>query len=270
MKLPTKLAFHVHVECIKLKPDNLNVSSARTFLDELVSLLDLELAQHLIVKNVVQLVNTSTLTPVFADRVATDSSNPTKAHSIAKFAAWVKPQDQQKPNQDQSAEMNALQVCNLALMVNANHAQEVHIALKESNQHVTLVPWDVQHRKLAQQLLKNVHCQFAHQELISMLPSMFVLNVAKASTSPSHNRLRAFPAHQIIAPRTLPPLQRLNVLIHAKLPLKVTNTVMPMLIVYSFLKLLTSSVNANQDSMELELNAQVKKIISLIRFYFKF
>ena len=100
--------------------------------------MDLELDLLAIVKNVAQLANISTQKLVFAVHVAMDSSNPMKVHSNVKFAAWVKPQDQLKPNQEPNVVTSAHQECNWEPMENANHAHVELTALKEFNQLVKL------------------------------------------------------------------------------------------------------------------------------------
>lgn len=134
MKLQIKLAHIAHVDSINLKLDKLNAQNAPTSQVALVLQLEMELDQHLIVKNVVQLENISTLILVFAVLVVMDSSNQTKVHSHVTFVGWAKQQDQQKQNRVLSVAMNVHQECNLVLMENANHVQEAHSDLKEFNQ----------------------------------------------------------------------------------------------------------------------------------------
>lgn len=246
------------MELINLKLVKHNAQNARTSPEELVLQSAQVLAQRVTAKNVARLANILTQTPVSVDHVDTVSSSPTKVHSTAISADWVKQRDQPRLSQEVNAVTNARQECSLELMESVNLAQEELIAPKAFNQHVKLVPWDAPHQRSAQPPSKNAHCQFAHQEPTLMQQSTFALNAVKASINQSHNKLLAFPAHQTTAPRTLPPHQRLNAQTLAKLPLRVINIVIQMLIAFSFLKPPTSSVNVNLASTELARHAWVR------------
>lgn len=262
MKLLTRLVCHAHEELINPKPVKLNARNVQTFPEELASQSDLELVQQVTAKNVVHLVNISTQTLDFVDHADMDSSNRTRDLSNVKFADLGKQRDRPKLSQELSAVMSVHQECNLELMVNVSHVREERIALKEFSQRVKLVRLEEQHLKLDQQLLKNVHCQFAHQELILTQQSMFASSAVKVSINPTLNKHHVFPAHQTTALRTLPPHQRLNAQILVKLPPKAANTAIQMLIAFLSPKLQTSNVNVNQDSMEPARLAWVRNIVS--------
>ena len=96
---------------------------------------------------------------------------------------------------------------------------------------------------------------------------MSVLNAVKASINPNLNKPPAYPAHQIIAPRTLPQPQKLNVQIHVKvLPPKDINIAIPTPTAFSFQRLQTLNVNVSQVLMEQAHNAQVKALNYFINF----
>jgi hypothetical protein len=139
MNLQTRPACHVHVELINRKLDKLNALNVPTFPGELESQSDQAHVQLVTVRNVAQLANISTRKLVSADHAVTDSFNPMKAHSTAKFADLDKRQDQLKRNRVENAAMNAHQECNLELMANVSHVHEELSAPREFNQHVTHV-----------------------------------------------------------------------------------------------------------------------------------
>lgn len=223
----------------------------------LVSQLEVELDLLANVKNVAHLENISTMRLASVDHAVMDSSNQMKVHLLVKFAVLVKQLDQLKLNRVLSAVMNVFQACNLELTENASHVHVALIELKEFNQLVSHVHSEERHLKLAHQLLKNVHCQFVHPEIISMRQLMSVLNAVKDIINPSHNKPLAYHAHQIIALKILPQPQRLNVQIHAKVPPRVINTAMLMLIVFSYQRLQTLNASVSQALMELEFIVQV-------------
>jgi hypothetical protein len=220
----------------------------------------MELDQLANVKNAVHQENILIMKQASVDHAVMDSSNQTKVHSHAKFADLDKQLDQLKQNHDLNVAMNVHQVCNWELMENVSHVQEELTALKACNQHVNRVHWEEQHLKSAHQPLKNVHCQFVPQVLTSTPPLMSVSSAVKDIINPSHNKPHAYHAHQIIALRTLPQPQRLNVQILVKVPPKGISTVMPTHIAYSFQRHLTSSANVSQALMELEFIVQVRII----------
>lgn len=219
----------------------------------------MELDQLLIVKNVVQLENISILILVFAVLAVMVSSNQTKVHSHVTFVGWARQQDQQKLNRVQNVAMNVHQECNLVLMENANHVQEAHSDLKEFNQLVKLVHWVERHLKLAQLQLKNARYLSAHLEHILTQQSTFVLNVVKDISNQNLNKHHALPVHQITAQRTLPQPRKLNVQIHARQHLKVTNIAIQMHIAFSYQKHQISNVNVSQDLMVPDIIVLVSK-----------
>lgn len=261
MKHPTRLVWLVHEGLISQRPAKHNARNVQTFQEELELLLGQELVQQVTAKNVVHLANISTRIPDYVDHADMDSSNPTRDHSTVKFADWVKRRDRPKESQELSAVTNVHQECNLELMESASHAREELIAHKEFNQHVRLVHLDEQHRRSDQQLSKNVHCQFVPQELTSTQRLMFASSAVKVSINRNPSKRLASPAHQITAPRTLPPHQRLNARILVKQQPRAVSTAIQMLIAFSFQKPQTSSVNANLDSMELVQLVWVRSVI---------
>lgn len=251
--------FIAHVELINQKLVKLNVSNVQILLVELESPSELERDQRLNVKNAAHLENTWITRLVSVAHAVMDSSNQTKDHSHAIFVASDKQREQLKQNRELNVATNVLQACNWVLMENVSHVHEALIDHKEFNQLVKHVRSEELLQRLAHRRLKNVHFQFVLLVHTLIPQLMSVLNVAKDTINQNLNNLLAYHAHQITAQRTLPPHQRLNVQILAKVPAqRLINIVTSMHIVSSYQRPLTLNANASLALMELEFNAQVR------------
>lgn len=149
-------------------------------------------------------------------------------------------------------------------MADVNLVHEERSEHKVFSQHAQVVHSVEPHRKLDHHLLKSARCRYVHPEHISMEPKTCASNARKVSINLNHNKHRASHVHQITVPKQLPPLAAANAQIHARQLLKVKHIATSMHTVFWCPKRLTLSVNVNQVSMELEWNAKMCVITSVI------
>ena len=181
-----------------------------------------------------------------------DSTNQTKDHSHVIFVVLDKRRALLKLLPRVNVAMNAHRECSLVWMANVNHVPEEPIEHKEYSQHVLVARQDAQHQRLELLQLRSVRCQFVPLEHTWMAQWTCASSAKKDSISQKANRLHAYHVRQITAQKQLLPPAELNVQTLVRHSQRDRPIVIQMPIVYWCLKLLTSSVNVNQVSMEPE------------------
>lgn len=149
-------------------------------------------------------------------------------------------------------------------MVDVNPVPEERSERKAFSQHVQVVQSAEQHRKSDHLRLKSVRYRFVHPDHISMVPRTCASNARKVSINPNHNKRHAFRVHQITVRKQWPPPVAVNAQIHAKQSRKAKPIVTSMPTAFWCRKRPILSVNVNLVSMELEWNAKMCVITSVI------